>query len=237
MLRLGQHIRRRIAGRGRLVGDEQRLCGTGQLVDGHVAVYLSLGQHHKDIAGTQDLVHPGDGLGAIGQGADGLGAPDAVNLVNLGHVGSSQDGIVQRPSSGWRGHDNLGHAGHAGGDGGHEQGGGIGSRPVGRIDTHPLQGTHALTQSATVVIPGQPGTVGLLLVKSLNTLRAEAQGLAQILVGALPGGLNALRRHPQVGQLCVIEEFRIMHEGAVSLGLYPGQNARHDLLRRQGLAK
>ena len=47
------------AGSARIVGHDHRLGGAGDLVDGHRAGHGALGQGHEDVAGAQDLVHPG----------------------------------------------------------------------------------------------------------------------------------------------------------------------------------
>ena len=69
MFRLAEQIRSHEGGVGAAVRYHDHLAGARHHVDAHLPVYLTLGQGHIDIAGTNDLIHPGNGGGAIGQGA------------------------------------------------------------------------------------------------------------------------------------------------------------------------
>ena len=66
VLCLGEQIGGNVAGVGFTVGDNEDLAGSGDHVDGHLAVDLLLGLGNKGVARAYDLIHPGDALGAVG---------------------------------------------------------------------------------------------------------------------------------------------------------------------------
>ena len=73
----------RVAG---LTGDDD-LGGAGGHVDAALGGDGELGGGDVEVAGADDLVDATDGLGAEGEGDDGLGAADAVELGDTGEVG------------------------------------------------------------------------------------------------------------------------------------------------------
>ena len=88
VLRLGQKIRRHIAGICSAVRDDQDLAGTGDRVDAGHAETGFFGQGDKNISGSGDLVHARNGLCSVGHGRDRLGAADLIDLVRTRNIGS-----------------------------------------------------------------------------------------------------------------------------------------------------
>ena len=99
---------------------------------------LALGLGHVPVAGADDHVDRLDRLGAVGHGRDGLGPAHPVDLVDTGHRGGGQGGVVD-PSVGPGRHaqGDLLHAGHLGGDRAHEHGRGIAGPPARARSTRP----------------------------------------------------------------------------------------------------
>ncbi len=79
-----------------------------------------LGGGDEEVAGADDLVDAGDGVGAEGEGGDGLGAAEAVELGDTGEVGGGEG--FERGFG--RADDDAWDAGDLRGRDGHEQGGG-----------------------------------------------------------------------------------------------------------------
>ena len=79
------------------VGEDQDFRRPGDHVDADGPEHLALGGGHIGIAGADDLIDGSDGVGAIGQRGDGLGAADPVDLINAGKVGGGQHQGIDRP--------------------------------------------------------------------------------------------------------------------------------------------
>ena len=188
VFRLGQQIRRHLVGLGGVVGDHQHLAGAGQGVDRHPAVHHLLGQGHVEIARPTDHIHPGDALGAIGQGRHRLGAAHPVDLIHPGQVGGSQHGGVGS-ALGTRGRDHHQplHPGHLGRHRIHQHRAGVGGPATGHVQASPLHRPPAAPQlfamgAFQVQIGGE-----LALVKGQDPPVGQLQGLAQPGVAGLPG--------------------------------------------------
>ncbi len=84
-----------------------------------------LGGGYPGVAGPEDLVDLGDGVGAIGHGRDGLGAADLEDVCHAAGARSRYHGRVGTPvCARWRAHDANGAAGQLGGNSQHDGGGG-----------------------------------------------------------------------------------------------------------------
>ena len=66
------------------IGDDQDFRWTGNGVDADLAEHFAFGGGDIGIAGADNLVDRGNGLGAISQRGNGLRAADAVNLGDAG---------------------------------------------------------------------------------------------------------------------------------------------------------
>ena len=83
------------------IGDHQDFRRAGDGVDADLAEDFALGGGDIGIAGADNLVHRGDGLGAIGQGGDGLGPADAVDFGDAGAAAAaSTSGLILPPLAG-----------------------------------------------------------------------------------------------------------------------------------------
>ena len=165
MLGLGQQIRCHIPGIGRVVGDDQDLAGAGDGVDAHVAVDSFLCQRHIDVARAHDLVNLGDGLCAVSQCGNGLGAAHLVDHIGACLFGSHQCGGVYLTVFSRRcGHNDLLHPCHLGRNNVHEHGRRINGLAAGYIDAHPAQRRDLLAQHGAVGLGVKPAVAALFLM-------------------------------------------------------------------------
>ena len=149
VLRLAQQVGGHILGPGGLVRDDQHLRGAGHHVDVQRAVGHTLGGGHIGVARSHQLIHPGNKARAIGERRHRLGAAHGDHPVHPGDLCRGQHGVVQIPRRRGDHHDFL-HPGHLGGHCVHQHGGGIGRRPAGHIDAHPLQPPYDAADHAAV---------------------------------------------------------------------------------------
>src|SRR3989304_4202040 len=77
-------------GVGLPVGEDQRLGRAVDRVDADVAEDGTLREGDEDAAGAADLVDAGKGLGAVGEGGDGLGAAGDEDAVDAGGGGGRE---------------------------------------------------------------------------------------------------------------------------------------------------
>ena len=111
---LGEQVHGDPVGVGAAVADHRQLGGAGDHVDSHLAENEFLRHRDIDIAGTGDLVDRRHGCGAVGHGADGLGAADGVQAVHAGERGGGENHVVARAIRERNRGDDLAHAGDAG---------------------------------------------------------------------------------------------------------------------------
>ncbi len=97
-----------------LVGDDQHLGRAGDHVDADFAEHDALGGRDIGVARPDDLGDRRDGLGAIGQGRDRLGAADAENLVDAGKLGGRQHQRIEFAARRRHHHGDPRHAGDLG---------------------------------------------------------------------------------------------------------------------------
>ena len=99
-----------------LVGDDHHLGGSGDHVDADLAEHLALGGRHIGVAGTHDLDHGGDRLGAIGKRRDRLRAADAIDLIDAGKLRRHEHQRIEHPVGRRHHHDDALDLRHLGGD-------------------------------------------------------------------------------------------------------------------------
>ena len=130
MLGLGQQVGGHLVCPGAVVGDHQHLTGPCQRIDCHAAVDRFFGQGHVEVAGAADHVDPGNGGGTEGQGADRLGAPNPIHLLDPGQVGGRQHGFMGLAAGAWgRHHHEPLHPGYPRRHSIHQHGAGVRSPP------------------------------------------------------------------------------------------------------------
>ena len=121
VLELREQVGRDPVGLGRLVGKDRDFTGTGDKVEGHMAVDLPLGGGDKSPARADDLLDGPDRLRAESHQADRLDAADAVDFGCTCHPERMQQDGIDAPvlAAGGAG-DDLADAGHLGQRGGHD---------------------------------------------------------------------------------------------------------------------
>ena len=134
MLCLGQKIDRHPVGIVAGVGDHQNFGGAGDHVDADLAEDPPLGRRHPGVAGSGDLVHRRDALGAPGKRGDGLGAADAPDLVDAGEAGGQQHQRVHLALRCRHRHGQTLHPGDAGRYRVHQHRGGVGGKPSRHVE-------------------------------------------------------------------------------------------------------
>ena len=97
MLGLGDQVGGGIFGPRRAVHDHHHFAGAGDGIDVDLAVDVSLGQGDEEVAGPDDLVHARNALDAVGQGGDGLGAAEAIDLGDLQLAAGGQQVGLKAP--------------------------------------------------------------------------------------------------------------------------------------------
>jgi hypothetical protein len=117
VLGLGEHVGGDESGISRVIGDDQHLAGSGEHVDAHPAHDLTLGLGNVLIARTDDDIHRRDGFGAVGQGGDGPGGTNLIDLIDTDLAGRDQQGRADPALGiGRRDHHPSGDSSDLGGD-------------------------------------------------------------------------------------------------------------------------
>ena len=115
-----------------------------------VAEDLALGERHVDVAGAHDLVHAADGLGAVGQRGDRLGAAHPVGLGHARDARGGQHRGIERPSAaGGETSTISADPGHPRRHHRHQHGGRIGGAPARDVDRDPVERPHLLAEHAS----------------------------------------------------------------------------------------
>ena len=216
MLRLAEEVGGHVAGIGGGVGDHQNFAGTCDHVDGHPAEDLLLGFGNVGIAGAHDLVHLGDGLGAVGQSRHGLGAAhleDAVHACDLG--GGENDGIDLAVGAGGRGDDDLLASGDLGGDGVHEDGRGVSGGAAGDVEAHPLDGGDLLAHDHAVAVDDE-GISHLLFVEEADVGGGFPEDVQELGLHGLKGLVNLGGGDFQGSQLGLVKPGGVVEEGFIA---------------------
>ena len=236
VLRLGKHIGGHILHPGGLIGDDQHLGRTGDHVDPHHAGNQPLGLGHILVARPDYDIDPGDGLGPIGQGGH---RPGGASLENPGDTdllcSHQQMGIHLAVLVGRGDHDPFGHSGDACRDAVHQdrgdqrRGTALPSRNIepGRID-----GSYQSPDDGAVLPGLQPGILHLPLMKGLDTLDGQSQGVEELRVDLLIGRLQLATAHLELcdGQVRGIEAAAIVDDRSIAGGADLIQNPGDHLL-------
>ncbi|OPZ97488.1 MAG: hypothetical protein BWY71_01603 [Planctomycetes bacterium ADurb.Bin412] len=89
---LAEQVGGQPVGAGGLVSDDEDIAGAGETVDIDQAEEFLFGQLRPDAAGADNFIDLGDGIGAEGQGGDGLDAANAIDFRNAQFAADGQDG-------------------------------------------------------------------------------------------------------------------------------------------------
>ena len=226
MLGLGKQVGGDPGGVVLAVGDDQDLRRPGDHVDADGAEDLALGGGHVGVARADDLVHRSDGFGAEGEGGDGLGAADAVDLGDAGQLGGGQHQRIEDAIGRRHRHHQALDAGHLGGQGIHQHGRGIGRRAAGNVKPRRGQGRPAIAQA-------QPRLVDVIEVLGLlaaveigDAAGRQGERLEGVGVARTAGGGQFIGRHAQgLGrQIVAVEALGVGDEGGVAPGPHLGED-------------
>ena len=165
----------------------QRFRGTVEAVYADVSVNEFLSEGHEQVARAADHVHGWDGLRAVGHGGYGLRSADGENAVNAGDAGGGEnDGIGQPVGLGWGAENDLFHSGDAGGDRGHNGGGGQRSAAARYVHPYSLAWAEERAVSGGEVHP----VVGLVgFVVSADAVRGQGERFQDAGIHRVNGGL------------------------------------------------
>jgi hypothetical protein len=163
VLRLSDHVGRyplRVGGR---IGDYQHLGGAGDHVYTNPPDHLAFGFRDPAVARSDDLVHPGDRVGAKRQRRNGLGATDPKHPGDPGQGAGRKDNV--RGPLGRHHGDDLLDPRHQGRHRVHHHGRRIGRLPAGHVQPDPVQRGHFHSNQAPVGLREmEPGVALALMV-------------------------------------------------------------------------
>src|SRR5690606_11790392 len=151
VLGLGEEVDGADRGVGVVVCDDDGLSGAVDRVDADVAVDGALGEGDVDVAGADDLVDAREGLGAVGEGGDGLGAAAAEDAASAGDGRGGERDVGHAAIRGGRANDDdVLDARYPGRHDGVEYGGGVGRLSAGRVEADGLDGAHLHAQGVVL---------------------------------------------------------------------------------------
>ena len=235
MLCLRQQIGCHLISRRSVVGHHHGFRGAGELVYVHVPKDTLLGQHHEDIARTENLIHLGHCLGAVGQRRDGLGTADLEETVYPGNVrGDDHLGLMATIGPRRHGEHHLVHSGHASRNRGHQHRRGIGRGAEWGVEADALQWPDDLPEALVNV---EPGGTTLVLVEASNPISGEPEVRYELRVHLLIGGRDLCRRRFQVGGSGAVEALGNQAESRIASAADQADHSLDELLRRQALIR
>ena len=215
---LGQHIRRDKAGVGLAVRQHQHLAGPGDGVDGHLAVDLALGLGHVGVAGTHDLVHPRDGLGAEGHGGHGLGPARLEDPGDARDLRRGEDrGVDPAVLSAGGAHDDLAAAGDLRRHHVHHHRGGVGGGAGGDVKARALDGQHLLPHDHTAGAGEEKAVSQLLFVVLADVALGQTQGVEKLRLGFGHGLVDLRLGHQHGIQLCPVKFLGVFQNRGVAV--------------------
>jgi hypothetical protein len=180
---LGEHVGRDEFRVGGVVRHHEEFARPREEVDLDVAPDRGLGGCDPPVAGPDDDVSRGDGLGAVGKRRNGLCAAGLVDGVGTGHLDGRQGGGVQLLGRGRRDRDVF-DARHLCRDDAHQRTRGVGGGPAGRVDAGALDGPEATAQFPAAEVRA-PVFGQLSLVERADVLGCRLDGREQVLVDHL----------------------------------------------------
>ena len=150
------------------------------------------------LPGPDDHVDGRDRFGAVGHRRDGLGATDAVDLVDTRQQrrgqGDRRDASVRRRGNA---QDPFRHAGHERRDRGHQHRRRVGRAPAGDVQAGPVDRPHRLGHAHPRVGEGRGRLLDLALVVPADTRRRQLQSGEHGPIGGLDRGLALGAGHSQ----------------------------------------
>jgi hypothetical protein len=208
-----------LGGAGGHVDSTRSRSGAAALRDG------DFGGGDVEVAGADDLGYGFDRGCAVGEGGDGLGAADAVELGDAGEV---------RGGEGFAGgfgaaDDDARDAGDLCGGGGHEQGGGQGVTAAGDVAADGAEGADDLADLHAVGGAEAEGARELLFGEGADVGLGEAHGGAELFAGGVPGGAHLFAGDEEGLAGCeVVEAGGAVADGVVAAVADGGEDLLHD---------
>ena len=228
---LGEQIHGNPVRVGLAITDHQDLGGPCDHVDAHGTEYQPLGRRHEDIARTNDLVHLGDGLGAIGQRCNRLSPANGKDPIHADHRCGGQHQFIDLTIRGGHHHDQFLHPGDLGRDRIHQYRGGIGGLATGNIQASTIQRGNLLPQQGAIGLSVGPGFLLLVLVIHPYPFGGTFQGLTlgrrDRLQGLLQTFLGDLQLRHAADRHAVKAIGVFDHRGITTL-TYGGEDLAHD---------
>ena len=198
VLGLREQVGGDVARVGGVVREDQDLARSGDHVDVDLAEHHLLRGRHVDVARAHDLVHPRDRRRAVGHRPDGLGAADAVDLLEAEHVGDHEHVRVEHALRRRRADGERADTGDLRRDRVHQHRARVGRLAAGDVEPDPPDRRHELAEQRAVVGGLEPGLGALTLVKGPDARRRlleERQDLARDLAVGL---LHLLAAHGEL---------------------------------------
>ena len=121
-------------------------------------------------------------------------------------------------------HADLLHPRQLGGDGVHQNAGGIGRRAPGDIEAHPLQGQDLLPHEDAPLVVDQKAAAHLVLVEGGDALSRPVEDVHQGGVGSPEALLQGPGAHLHGGELHPVKLLGVFLQSGVSVGLHVGQD-------------
>ena len=228
MLRLRKQIRGKVHRVRRFVRQNKNLARPRDHVDVHDAVQLFFCRGHINIARANDLVHPRDGLGAIGQRRRGLRSAHQENAVHSGDQRRRHDiGIRPAVLLGRRRHNDLAHLRDFRRDCVHQNGRGVCRRATGDVNADTMQPAHPLAHQNAVLAGRQPALLRLTLVKIADVLRGPFQSGDKFRVAVFGKLCHLLAIQLAFGGQRAVEPQGVFFHGRVAAGSDLFQNLRN----------
>ena len=193
------------------IAEDEDFTGSGHRIDPHHTINLPFGLRHPSVARSGYFLDVWNAFRTVGQGADGLGAPDGVDLIHVQQGRGGHDvAMGQSVPARWGGQNDPRHAGDLGRNHVHQQRGGINRPPTGNINTHPLHRRYAPSQHGSIVEEFQPAVLPLPLVEPFDIFDRLNPYVLKRRIEIRHGTFEIIGGHPQVCRPYPIELLRIV---------------------------
>ena len=214
------------------VGQHQNFRRTRDHVDADGSEHQALGRRHIGVTGADDLVDRADRLGAVGQGAHGLGAADTVNFIDPGDGRRRQDQGVEHAVRRRHDHDQPVHARDLGRDGVHQHGRRIGCGAAGHVEARRLDRLPAIAQAQARGIREVQVFGQLLFMERPDAPGRRGQGRQRFRSALTARGVHFFGRdrHGSGGQIETVEPLGIVQNSRIAARPHVGQDGRDDVV-------
>ena len=180
MLRLGKQVRGNEAGIASAICQNEDFRRPCDHVDVHQAIYLPLCLGNIDVARTDDLVHPGNALRAIGERRNSLRTADAEHAAYARNSCCCKD--FRRKFAAFRGgyHDYCRHTSKLCRDAVHQHSGRVACRSARHIEAHAGKGCNFLAEHDAIPLAEHKPFAYLALVKCADIFGSLLQNCKEV---------------------------------------------------------